>query len=342
MKKSVVCLFFVMAVLGRAMGQSDPQVSSPSVSPSPAAVGGTVTLQFTFQNANTTPLVKDPTEPTRITVSLNKVNPLFNGKLDITGAGAAYFDWTYDPATETIFGTQNKNIPGMPDPFTTIGGPVTIKATVTAASTPTDANNNNGDGFNVNIVPTPGTDVDVSEGSNNVSSYGYTDAALPVSFGALSAVFTSGKLSIDWTALTEVNNDRFLIEVSKDGTHFVAIDSVNSKTLAGSAADNTSYHYEKALHEVTALLGVAGPLAGLVAVLLVLGMGLGVRKRTKTLVSCFLLTAGLGLMAASCRKSGREAVELAPGKNPELFVRIGQVNRDGAVSYSKIVNVTQE
>ncbi|WP_300603726.1 hypothetical protein [Niabella sp.] len=341
MKKSIAFLFGLVATCSQLFGQSDPQVSSPSVSPSPSTVGGVVTLQFTFQNANTTPLAKDPTEPTRITVSLNKVNPLFNGKLDITGAGAAYFDWTYDPATATIFGTQNKNIPGMPDPFTTIGGPVTIRATVTAASTPTDANNNNGDGFNVNIVPTPGTDVDVSEGSNNVSSYGYTSTALPVSFGTLNAALAAGKLSVSWSTLDETNNDRFRIEVSKDGEHFVVIDSVKTKATAGNTNTQTDYHYETVLAGAIASMGVPGSIAGLAAILVVLSIGLGGRKSRKGAGQFFMLALGLGLAAASCKKSDH-AVDTTPAANVIKFVRIGQVDLNGVVNYSKVVKVEIE
>jgi CshA-type fibril repeat protein len=191
MKRYILSMMFLGA-MANAYAQ-DPQISAPNVIPAPAVNGGPISAQLNFQNASSLPINNpDPVNNmTVITISLNKIKPTLNGGIPVvTGAGAVFFNWTAEcsgtcapdgssDATDiwTISGFQNQVIPGMPDPFTTIGGPIEIAGTVSAPSTVAQANAYNGSGYNSNITPGAGGDIDLSPGSNSISTY--TNTVLP-------------------------------------------------------------------------------------------------------------------------------------------------------------------
>ncbi|WP_159478263.1 Ig-like domain-containing protein [Dyadobacter sp. 3J3] len=186
MKKISLSILFALVV--SIVFAQDPSLSTANVAPSPATVGGAITASFNFQNVSSQDLTNpDPdNNPTVIRVSLNKIKPTLNGGNPVvTGAGAAYFNWSAEcsgncngtsDATDvwTIIGLQNSVVPGAPDPFTISGGPVSISGTVTAPSTSAEANALNGSGFNANIAPGAGGDIDLSPGSNVQATYTFT------------------------------------------------------------------------------------------------------------------------------------------------------------------------
>ncbi|WP_254412658.1 T9SS type A sorting domain-containing protein [Dyadobacter diqingensis] len=192
MKKYILSIMFFGALT--SVYAQDPQLSSPTVSPAPAVNGGPITATLNFQNASSLPINNpDPVNNmTVISISLNKMKPTLDGDGSpvVTGAGAAYFTWVAEcsgtcapdgssDATDvwSVSGFQNQVIPGQPDPFTTIGGPIQIAGIVTAPSTPAQANANNGSGYIANITPGAGGDIDLSPASNSVSTY--TNTVVP-------------------------------------------------------------------------------------------------------------------------------------------------------------------
>src|SRR5690606_13813905 len=54
------------------------------------------------------------------------------------------------------------------------------------------------------------------------------NATLPVNFGDITAVFKDGRLQVNWSTITEINNSHFEIEASVDGKTFSKLGEVNS------------------------------------------------------------------------------------------------------------------
>lgn len=241
MKKYILFIMF-SGILASAYAQ-DPQVSAPNVSPSPAANGGPITASLNFQNASSAAINNpDPlNNMTVITISLNKIKPTLdvNGIPTVTGAGSVYFTWSAScsgtcapdgssDATDvwTVSGFQNQVIPGMPDPFTTIGGPIEIPGVVTAPSTPAEANAKNGSGFIANITPGAGGDIDISTTSNSVATY--TEAPLPVTLTRFDAIKEGNVAQLSWATTEETNSDHFEIQRSADGKSWLMLGNVAS------------------------------------------------------------------------------------------------------------------
>lgn len=238
-------LTFGLAILCSVCYAQDPKITSPTVAPSPGLVNGPVTSSVGFENASTLPILYSPANPTYISFTLVKITPTLDGSgiPQITGAGAAYFDWSATLEannTWTILGIQNQTIPGMPDPFTAIGGPIEIPGTINAASTPADAAANNGDGFNANIIPAAGLDIDNSQESNNQSVYGSTNGTLPVTLVSFTAAKEGQVINLLWQTTEETNASHFEVQHSADAKNWVQIGRV---TAAGESKSRIDYSF---------------------------------------------------------------------------------------------------
>ncbi len=236
-------------LLAGALHAQDPKITSPTVSPSPGLVNGPVTASVGFENNSTTAIPYDVNNPTYISFTLVKITPTLDGSgvPAVTGAGADYFTWTATQEannTWTILGIQKQDIPGMPDPFTTIGGPISISGKINAASTPAEAAANNGDGFNANIIPAAGYDVDNSSQSNNQSVYGSTNGVLPVKLRSFEAAREGSQSVLSWVTTEEENAGFFEIERSGDGRDWQRI---GTQTAAGESKVQLSYQYTDAV-----------------------------------------------------------------------------------------------
>lgn len=149
--------------------------------------------------------------------------------------------------------------------------------------------------------------------------------ALPVGFGPLQASMLGDKLSLNWTTLTENNNSHFDIEASTDGTNFKKIGTVASRAKGGVSVSALNYDFSTP---------VSGAMAGLT--LLPAACLLFFTRRRRLLSVALALAIG-ALVFAGCRKQ-----ELAMEKlSPKLYVRIAQVDKDGARAYSKVVVVNE-
>lgn len=147
--------------------------------------------------------------------------------------------------------------------------------------------------------------------------------ALPVTFGNITAVFNNGELVVNWTSVTETNNDYFEVEASADGSSFIGIGRVNSKAKNGTSAEALDYHFTKD--------SSGGIIAAGIALLLA---GAGLLKAGRARFAILSVSLGIGVFVAGCNKNKPEV--LAEGK---LYIRIAQVDKDGAKSYSKVVTV---
>lgn len=149
--------------------------------------------------------------------------------------------------------------------------------------------------------------------------------SLAVSFGTVDASYNGNALSVTWTTLHEENNDHFEVEASADGTNFTKLGEVASKANSGNAAAPLDYNFRK---EVSAgMLGIG------FALLALGGMGLGFVRRRKLIFGMIVL-AGMATMYAGCNKNDALPTEK---KDTKVFVRVAQVDKDGARTFSKVV-----
>ncbi|HEX7757518.1 MAG TPA: hypothetical protein VF421_19370 [Niabella sp.] len=165
--------------------------------------------------------------------------------------------------------------------------------------------------------------------ANEVRIYGAyvsTDAALPVSFGPVSAIIKDGSLSVNWETVTENNCKEFQIEASTDGKIWKAIHTTLSKAKDGNASSPLEYNFTQSLSGL-ALAGI-----GLMALL---AMPL-VRNR---FVKGILMIAFLIAVGISCNKN-RDQVDTAG--DTSLYIRIAQYDKDGHVNYSKVVKAVKQ
>jgi surface protein len=155
------------------------------------------------------------------------------------------------------------------------------------------------------------------------------NVVLPVLFGDITAVTKNNNLQVDWTTLSEHNNDHFEIEASADGAEFIAIGELKTQAKDGNAEGVLSYSFTKEASAATGLLGFT------IATLVVSGF-VAAGKRRK--IGTWLMAGMVLLLAVACNKDN-EPVK-SEGNN-ELYVRIKQVDKDGVFKYSKVVKAVQ-
>lgn len=335
--KKIYTFIFTLTLFNIALGQTiaDPGVNGAKTLPEPGLVNGQGTFSFNFQNNGDRQLDLAPV-PTTIKITLNKLDPILNaGALQVSGDGAAYFDWTYNSGTHTITGTQNKVIPAAASPQQGVGGPVIFDVIFTAESTQAEATAGTGNGGNVNVQPGAGGNGDAN--NDNTSGYTYTSGFLPVGFGFTTASFSGGKLKVEWETVSEKDNQSFVIEASTDGEKFVALDKVNTQAPDGNSDAKIKYTYSKDWQEIAKQFGFS-PIQLAVMALLLLSTLIAAKRAKKG--AMFLSLALLVTVGIGCRKENKE---LDVDEYPTVFVKIGQINKDGTTTnYSKIVKVTAE
>ncbi|WP_420149291.1 hypothetical protein, partial [Spirosoma sp.] len=203
------------------------------------------------------------------------------------------------------------------------------------------------DGVTIIGFPTTGAFDEVQLTVNGLGSVGNSlevyrafvsaDAALPVDFGALSAVFQNGALLVNWSTLSENNNKEFVVEGSADGTTWVKLGTVASKAANGNSDTAIEYSFSKTLQELAVLSGFS-----LISVILLMGLVLMICPSLKR-KTAFMLTPVLAIAMTftlfSCSKSDKS---YEVGDKPVAYIRIAQVDKDGTTSYSKVVKVVDK
>jgi hypothetical protein len=147
---------------------------------------------------------------------------------------------------------------------------------------------------------------------------------LPVAFGEIDAIWSVGKLTVNWQTLSETNNDHFEVQASADGQHFKTIGAVQSKAEGGTSDQVITYRFSNA-NEVH----YAAVAFSLVAFCLLLFM---CARKNKWVLGCGIVLM-VAIAGASCSKSS-ETVN--PGEK-DLYIRILQVDKDGKQTNSKII-----
>lgn len=153
---------------------------------------------------------------------------------------------------------------------------------------------------------------------------------LPVQFGNITSSVINNKLEVKWATLSETNNDYFEVEASTDGKNFTVLDTISSAAVNGNSSQLLQYTYTKNLGAGGQLMGLSLFIAGAILLLL-----LNRRKRLSFLI---LIIAGLSLFTISCKRNSVEVS--ANAKN--IYIRIAQVDKDGAKKYSPIVKAIMQ
>ncbi len=168
----------------------------------------------------------------------------------------------------------------------------------------------------------------IAQASIDIGAYESNSTALPVMFGAISAAVKNGQLWVNWSTQSEINNDRFEIEVSADGQLFSQIASIESKALNGNSATSINYTFNDSL------AGLQSQLQMSVFYLLLLLLTIPLKRKKMIALVFIVLLAGI----ISCSKSGTATTD----KNPRIYLRIAQVDKDGKKEYSKTIAVVNQ
>lgn len=150
---------------------------------------------------------------------------------------------------------------------------------------------------------------------------------LPVVFGPVTAHWSNGQLIINWSTLMEQQNDHFEIEGSKDGMHFTRLGSVISKAANGNSTTELHYSFSRSLEGMASLAGITFLIAGFL-------FPPGSRRNPFIKAALFLTAA---VVIASCSKNDKPLSE----QDRALYIRVIQIDKDGARNTSKTVKVTE-
>jgi len=155
---------------------------------------------------------------------------------------------------------------------------------------------------------------------------------LPVSFSSFEAFTKSSILSVKWTTASEHNTDYFIIEASGDGVHFSQVDKVPSLAANGISSTPLSYIFQRHLTKN------AGAMNGIFAIFIAL-LALLSLKKNKTIRVSSAMGLWVMLIVLACNK---KEMPLNTNDEGKLFIRIVQVDKNGAKNVSKVIQVAQE
>ncbi|SDC66135.1 choice-of-anchor Q domain-containing protein [Niabella drilacis] len=256
---------------------------------------------------------------------------VWNNNTGIVAEPAAGMPYSYSLVQgQSNTGNGNLSPAGIPDDGSTIFGNIAADDYSLAINSPVIDRGANGlyDAAtfgNNDLAGNPrfmGTAIDMG-------TYEQVDAAMPVHFGALSAVMQKDQLTVNWTTQTETNNDHFDIEASTDGARFKKLATVLSKTPNGNSSIALEYSFS--IHDAMTTV-LFGGIAGVF--LLCLGFE-GHKRRTKGVPGLFIAVA---VLTYSCSKNE----PLQDANHTRIYLRIAQVDKDGKKEYSKAIQVVRE
>ncbi len=152
--------------------------------------------------------------------------------------------------------------------------------------------------------------------------------AMPVLWDAVNATIHNKQLTVSWTTLSETNNDHFEIEASTNGKDFTTIANVESKASNGNSSTTINYAIIADINGIAAIAGWG--------VLSFLALAIPIsNKKVKGLLLLMICAAIL----YSCSKTSNHQLSTNETK---VYVRIAQVDKDGAKTYSKTVLVNRQ
>lgn len=225
-----ICGFCSVLTVSAYAQDWNPFLSQGVVAPTPllpAEFGGTGTLSLFVGNTGSSDIVLTTGQEMLVNITLsrgvpNNVNPL----AAISGAGAAWFNWSYNPANRTYSGVQNQTIPG--NLAFTVQGEIVIAYRVTENSFNGQTPQN---GFNSNLTPPGYTNVSNTTNDDSVSSYTYVEAS---EFGDLPLAYETPSHFVN---LIKDGSNRYT-RLTYLGTHIDA--DVATQPSTDATGDNTN------------------------------------------------------------------------------------------------------
>jgi len=240
------------------------------------------------------------------------------------GSGPVVFDYSYS-MIQGLSGGSNGNLNAPTDANLVFTDAMNGNLSLLPSSPAVNSGNNSDvpPGINADLV----SNQRIAGGAVDMGAYEFGSTALPVSFGNFSAILKNNSLYVDWTTLTETNNDFFDIEISADGKTFRRLASVKSDAPGGNSNTSINYHFEVNTPATATLL--AAPVLFTLCCLL-----WSIINRKMALV---LAVSVLGYMSVSCSHK-----DLVPDiAEKKLYIRIAQTDKDGTRKYSKTIKVSR-
>lgn len=147
---------------------------------------------------------------------------------------------------------------------------------------------------------------------------------LPVAFENMNAVKKNNQLEVNWTTASENNCKEFVVEGSSDNVNWTAIGKLDSKAVNGTSSGPLDYSLVIGLPVAAAALGMGG--------LFLLTLARSRWARVLALVA-------IVVAAGACLKDNKAA---ALENGAVGFVRVAQHDKEGLVSYSKVIKVVND
>ena len=167
----------------------------------------------------------------------------------------------------------------------------------------------------------------VGQNPNNSIKISTCDTDLPVTFGPISASTANGKVMINFTTESEMNNDHFELLASKDGSNFTKIAEVKSKAENGNSSNRINYQVEIPFSSMA--LGAS--------VIALLGFGLIPNKKARILASSILILSIFTMYSCS-KNSDSISTDIETGYK---FIKVVQVDKDGTSKESKVISIVK-
>lgn len=162
-----------------------------------------------------------------------------------------------------------------------------------------------------------------------------------VTFGAITATFNQGIITVKFSTLVEHNPQKFIIEASRDtASYFVPIDSLPSLAQTNLSTATLDYTLSKSAQDVTRLLGLHVIMVSLIVA--VFGAFLfrhNTRKRIAGFITALLATSIFTLF--SCHKNAG-MIETGAGGKKEIYIRVAYVNTNGEKTHSPAVKLRKQ
>lgn len=152
--------------------------------------------------------------------------------------------------------------------------------------------------------------------------------SLPVAFGAVKATINNDRLNVNWETLSEKNVAYFAVQASVDGVTFKTVGKVEAQK--DDSESLRKYNFTGTTDGATAMAGI-----WLGSIFLTGILWASRRKVTMLVPVVALIVVGV----IGCSKNDN-AVDSS--HNGKVYVRIMQVDKDGAVQYSKTITAIKE
>lgn len=221
MKNYVYSIFALLLAFGtfEANAQAiDMNLTSPNITPAPALFPGTVEITFNITaEILDQPLSSDDLGISFASVTISLSDLQGSASLIPSGAGADFFTWTYNAATNSYIGFS-KDATMLAD----VVYPITLSKLPTTKIT-TDLTV----GFLANLNP-PG-DLLASESNDDFASiFTRADLNMPVTLVSFDAVKEGSAVTLKWATTEETNSDYFEVQHSANGKNWDKIGLVKS------------------------------------------------------------------------------------------------------------------